>query len=147
MSTPLNKKNLTLFVLGLAEGQSLTPVQLQKAVFLLQQRMPEGVIARDRYEFVPYNYGPFCSQVYKDAKDLAEQGLASVTKPDDGVQSYAANSHGVKRTQDMLNKMDPSVADRAKSLVSWVRSLSFASLVNAIYEEYPEYKVNSIFKG
>src|SRR5439155_6656754 len=47
-----------LLALLAAEGHSLTPVQLQKCLFLLGSRRPKDV-GRDFYHFRPYDYGPF----------------------------------------------------------------------------------------
>lgn len=141
------KKNLTLLVLALAEGAPLTPVQLQKAVFLLQERLPDD-LQLDKYEFVAHNYGPFSSTIYKDAADLAAAELAIVgARSGQSYADYAANEGGIKLGQQYLKKLPPDAASLAKDIVSWVRAQTFRSLVSAIYQEYPKYKVNSVFKG
>jgi hypothetical protein len=144
-----SKEQLTLLALGLAGGKPLSPVQLQKAVFLLQERLPDDALSKAaQYTFVPHNYGPFCSAVYDDARRLSEGGLATVNAADNGgYQEYRASERAVERTKSITAKMSPEAVALAQSVVDWVRTQSFRSLVSAIYEEYPQYKVNSIFNG
>ena len=67
----MDRKYWTLLALGAAEGKALTPVKLQKTLFLLGQVFPK---MEDFYNFVPYDYGPFNASIYEDAKILAQDG-------------------------------------------------------------------------
>ena len=55
-------------------GEVITPIQLQKAVFLVSREELEG-LRKPRYRFRPYHYGPFSKEIYVDAEELHEQGL------------------------------------------------------------------------
>ena len=55
----LQKKEWTLLVIALAGGRPLSPVELQKSVFLMGQLLPNEVLPEDYFEFVSYNCGPF----------------------------------------------------------------------------------------
>lgn len=146
--TAISKRDWTLLALALAGGESLSPVQLQKSVFLLQELLPSGEIAEEVYEFEPHNYGPFCAEVYDDARALAEEGLVSVAQADGQRYSeYTATPGCVSRGKALAGSLPPDVGDHARRIVEWVRSQSFRSLVSAIYERYPDYRVNSFFKG
>jgi hypothetical protein len=68
----MERKHWTLLVLAAAGGDPLTPVQLQKTLFLLEKERPE-VSGRNYYRFTPYAYGPFDSRVYADAEILASE--------------------------------------------------------------------------
>jgi hypothetical protein len=77
-TVPLRKKEWTLVVIVLAGGRPLSPVQLQKSVVLVGELLPNNVLPEDFYVFEPYNYGPFCPEVYADAEKLAEEGLVQI---------------------------------------------------------------------
>src|SRR2546426_12591221 len=68
-----------LLALRAAEGHTLTPVQLQKALFLLGKRRPKDV-GHPFYHFRPYDYGPFDVAVYTDADQLADEGLVVIDR-------------------------------------------------------------------
>src|SRR3712207_6805354 len=70
-----------LILVGLdAGGAGLEPVRVQKALFLLARE--GGVPSRERYWFVPYNYGPMSPRVYRDVEALIAEGLLErVTVP------------------------------------------------------------------
>src|SRR5580692_8884957 len=63
---PLPREQVALVVLSLAEGAPFTPVQIQKALFLASDKVPEAFELGSRYDFQPYDYGPFDRQVYSD---------------------------------------------------------------------------------
>ena len=75
----LQRKDWTLLAIALAGGLPLSPAQLQKAVFLFGEQMPKDVLPEDFYDFQPYNYGPFCRDVYTDAEELAAEGLVEIS--------------------------------------------------------------------
>lgn len=142
----LERSDWNLLVLAAAEGQRLEPVQLQKALFLLEKAFPEAVTQSGYYNFRPYNYGAFDSAVYEDAERMEHQGLTQITRVSAGWNEYAASSRGIAKAKELQSAADPRVIDYIRRVVAWVRSLSFADLVRAVYNAYPETKVNSIFK-
>lgn len=143
----LTNREWTLLAIALAEGKPLSPVQLQKSVFLFGKQMPE-VVSEDFYDFAPYNYGPFCSDVYADVEVLAQEGLATIITPVNRKYSeYCATPEGISKGRELVELLPGQAVGRAQTIVDWVRKQSFKSLVSAVYEEYPDYKVNSIFAG
>ena len=54
----INRKELVLATLAAADGARFTPVQLQKAIFLLDRNLPADLLDT-KFGFVPYDYGPF----------------------------------------------------------------------------------------
>jgi hypothetical protein len=62
-----------LVALAHRKGQALTPVQIQKALFVLGRELPTVVRPRF-YSFKPYNYGPF-GAVYHDSKRWQRLGF------------------------------------------------------------------------
>jgi hypothetical protein len=144
----LLKKDWTLLAIALAEGKPLSPVQLQKSVFLFGKLLPDEVLPEDFYEFAPYNYGPFCPEVYRHAEELAEEGLVQISSvATHGYSQYSATPEGLTEGQRLARLLAPDVAEHAYAIVEWVRAQTFRGLVSAIYEKYPEYRANSVFTG
>ena len=141
----MDREDWTLVVLAAARGEVLTPVQLQKALFLVGTEFPDEV-GDDFYRFSPYNYGPFSAHVYEDAESLEVKGLAEIFPvANRGWSQYGASPPGMDRADTL--EVSPEVREYISELVDWIRKQSFSSLLRAIYREYPEYRANSIFQG
>lgn len=141
----MNKKDWNLLVIAAARGGPLSPTQLQKSLFLLSQNMPPELLGGEFYNFEPYHYGPFNSDVYMDAKDLARTGLVSIT-PSTGYREYAATSVGLERANDLRRALPEPVVSYVQQIVDWTRSMTFDQLCREIYRLYPEMKAKSIFQ-
>jgi uncharacterized protein len=142
----LQKQDWTLLAIALAAGQPLSPVQLQKSVFLFGKLLPDEIVPEDFYEFIPYNYGPYCSEVYRDAETLAEEGLVQISSVAvHGYSQYAATPEGIAKGDSLRALLPPRIAEHAKVIVEWVRAQTFSGLVSEIYRRYPEYRANSVF--
>jgi len=142
----MDRSDRTALALALAGDRGLTPVQLQKAVFLLQELVPAQA---DRYCFTPHNYGPFCGEVYDDARNLQANGVVSISERGaSGYPEYRITADGQEsvsaRSADGLNQEEVA---HARRIVEWVQRQSFRGLVSAIYERWPEYRVKSVFRG
>jgi hypothetical protein len=124
-------------------------VQLQKALFLLSRNLTPGQLQSQAfYEFEPYDYGPFCQQVYSDAEQLQVAEYVSVTRPDaQSYRQYAVTVAGANHAQTLRGQLPEAVREYLDQIVRWVRGLSFESLIQAIYAKYPDMKVNSVFRG
>ncbi|MBY0360162.1 MAG: hypothetical protein K2W82_19320 [Candidatus Obscuribacterales bacterium] len=148
----VSKEQLALWIVSMAYPSQLSPVQLQKAVFLAQKALEEGGwehLLTSKYEFEPYDYGPFCKEIYSDLTGFEAQGLVQV-----GVRfgrsaynTYATTDEGKHQIDEQTASIPSAVKDHFSDLVKWVKQQSFASLVGAIYRKYPDMKVNSVFKG
>ena len=75
----INRRDWPLLALAQAPDGKLTPVQLQKILFLMAMEVHEE-ISTPFYNFVPYNYGPFDATIYSDIEDNARDGLALIDK-------------------------------------------------------------------
>ncbi|MDB5713027.1 MAG: hypothetical protein JWO15_424 [Sphingomonadales bacterium] len=141
----MNRTDAVLAILASANGLALSPVQLQKAAFLLDKN---GLVAEGpRFNFVPYDYGPFDRSVYDEASALAMQGLSSISPSPSGRWNvYSATPVGVERGVDVLANLPDNLRTYVRDVTNWVRGQSFASLVKSIYQQYPEMKANSIFQ-
>jgi hypothetical protein len=142
----MERRDWNLLVLAAAGGEPLTPVQLQKSLFLLGKAIPARLDSEDYYRFEPYNYGPFDSTVYLDAANIAYHRLALDSEQDRRKQ-YVATPRGIEKAKELEKALQPELVDYIHKLVAWVRAQSFTSLLQVIYQQYPEMKVNSVFAG
>ena len=141
----MDRKNWTLLALSAAHGKYLTPVQLQKSLFLLGKAFPEKM--NNFYKFEPYNYGPFDAVIYEDAKILAQAGLVNINIPRGRRWCmYLCTSDGLIRAENAVENIPQEVWQFLEKIVDWIFPLSFSQIVSAVYAAYPEMKVNSVFK-
>ena len=144
----MNRRDLVLAILAASDGQAYEPVQIQKAVFLISQNLPQVVSEGPGFVFAPYDYGPFDRAVYSEAEMLELMGLAQVQQSAKGRwKTYAATAQGVEQGKQVLAAMPDGWANYVNQVSAWVRHLSFANLVKSIYEAYPQMRENSIFQG
>ncbi len=142
----MDRRHWPLLVIDQAGPVGLSPVQLQKILFLIGKNLPDEV-GTDYYEFVPYNYGPFDQQVYADADSLIRSELVQSVQVSGRNWAYytiTSGGHdlaGYVRENEISERMSQYIA----TVVKWVQSLSFAQLLSAIYRAYPEYKAKSVF--
>jgi len=144
----MDRRELLLVVLAAGRGRAFQPAQIQKAVFLIDRNLPSLVHSGPRYQFAPYNYGPFDRNVYVEAEYLREEG-AVVIAPSAGGRwmTYAASDVGLKRGEEILGRLKLKSRQYIESIAEWVLAQSFGSLVKSIYDAYPEMRENSIFQG
>ena len=143
----MNRLDWLLLVLAAANGKALSPIQLQKTLFLLKQTLPVCLTEEHFYQFAPYDYGPFASPIYQDAESLEKEGLITIVPSNFGRwREYSITPSGLRRANVAESKLSDDVCAYVKSLVGWVQTLSFSQLVNYVYERYPSYKVNSVFQ-
>jgi hypothetical protein len=65
-TSSMNRRDLVLAILAAAEGRAYTPVQIQKAVFVICDQLPHLIDDGPRFNFAPYDYGPFDGDVYTE---------------------------------------------------------------------------------
>ncbi len=143
----MHRRDALLAIIGSANGLPFSPVQLQKAVFLIDQNLPQLFDDEFRFNFAPYDYGPFDREVYVESGVLELAELVSSGRSPNGYTEYAVTDAGLARAGELKALMDDGSRAYIERVVAWVRSLSFAKLVKSIYEAYPEMRANSVFVG
>ena len=140
----MTRTDLLLKIIVSANGEPLTPAQLQKVSFLLGMKY-KNCLPDDYYVFRKYDYGPFCADIYRDAEQLERDGKVSITiNRRGGWREYAATVRGYKtELEDIPKEMSVFIKDK----VSWAKELTFQQLVRAVYKDFPEYRENSAFQG
>jgi uncharacterized protein len=144
----MTRRDATLLMLSLADGAQYSPVQIQKAMFILSRESPEIFDAGSQFDFQPYDYGPFDKDVYAEIDALSRDGLALVGATLDlRRKTYAASDQGRRAAEGLRGRLSQDQLAFAQKVSSFVRRLSFADLVSAIYKAYPEMQENSVFVG
>ena len=143
----MNRKHLVLAALAASNGAVHTPVQVQKLFFLLDKRISTH-LGGPWFNFAACDYGPFDRAVYDELENLEREGLVEITRTSDlRRKTYRLTAEGQGEGNEILKGLDTKLVEYLQRLSKWVRSLSFAELVSSIYREYPEMKVNSVFRG
>src|SRR5215212_9438334 len=139
---------LLLLVALDAPATGLEPVRVQKALFLLAR---EGAVPRsERYWFLPYNYGPMSPRIYRDVDALVRRGLLE-RLPVPGytwgrVRATPAGRERARRLAAGASDRERRNLETLRSIRDLVTSLSFADLLETIYERHPQYAVRSVFR-
>ncbi|RPH95187.1 hypothetical protein EHM69_05255 [candidate division KSB1 bacterium] len=143
----LQKRDWLLLILDSAEGRSLSPVQLQKTLFLLKEKAP-NVVGDGFYNFIPYNYGPFDAAIYSDAEALQAENLVAISAPTgQRWKNYSLTQQGADTVRRLKENLNTQHADYLRKLVGWVLAKDFNTLLRWIYTQYPRYRKNSVFQG
>jgi uncharacterized protein len=141
----MNRRDFALAALSGAQRQSLTPVQLQKLLFILDRNIGDRV-AGSGFDFQPYHYGPFDRAVYSTLEQLASEGLAQISDPESSRRQYSLTDTGQELGDRMRSQLGPAMNDYFGKVCDFVRTQSFAGLVSSIYKAFPDMKVNSVFR-
>ena len=140
----IDRKDFVLMVVAAGGSTPLTPVQLQKSLFLISESLSE--IPESFYEFEPYHYGPFDQDIYLDADKLEAEGLLfSIPSMKGAWLNRAITPAGIQKAKELEGSLSESSQAYIKTLVQWTQSLSFRDLVKSIYAVYPKYRENSVF--
>ena len=76
----MDRKDILLVVVASGNGTPLTPVQLQKSLFLISENL-KGEIPDPFYDFGPYHYGPVrCRSLWR-CRFLELEGLLFLWVP------------------------------------------------------------------
>ncbi len=143
----MDNQDLVLLILDAAGRQPLSPVQLQKSVFLISQASLSK-FSGVKYEFDAYHYGPFSREIYDVADQLQAKGLVVRTRSDKGNWvDTCITEEGSNQADALWSQLDEPSGRYVKELVGWVYGQSFSSLLKAVYNAYPAYRENSVFQG
>src|SRR5262245_7110471 len=130
----LTSKDWSLLVIAAALGESVSPVQLQKSLFLIGENLtPTQLGVKKFYTFKPYDYGPFNSTVYSDAETLALDSRIVILNSGT-YRRYVATTSGLAHAEEIRKTLDSVAKGYLDRVVKWVREQSFESLIKSIYK-------------
>lgn len=140
------RDRLLLFVALDGARQGLDPVRLQKGMFLDAQESDPG--KGEKYTFAPYNYGPMSAQIYSDLDELMVEGLVEeVPVQGRSWSRYVATEKGLEAGQKLLDQESSrDVGGQLYRIKKEVASKTFKALLEDVYERYPAYASNSVFR-
>lgn len=143
-----NRQAIVLAALASDPDASFSPVQIQKLFFLIDENAAH-LVGEKLFSFEPYDYGPFDQSVYRELEQLQSMGLVFIGNAGSygGSRRYYVSPEGAHQGLSALSSLNPSLKKYITEVGAWVRSLSFAELVGAIYKAYPRMRENSIFEG
>ena len=135
-----------LLALSKAPGGTMSPVQIQKALFLFGQEAG-GSLGTGFYSFDPYDYGPFDSAIYVDLRRMVSLGhVRGDWSPDRNWKNFTITGRGRKVAFMLERGADARLAEFLGRIVAWVLERSFSDLLRSVYAAYPEFAVNSVFR-
>ena len=140
--TSVSRSDILLAILAAANGKELSRVQLQKVAFLVSEEF-RGRLPKDFYMFNKEKFGPFSIDIYRDTEVLHYWGWIHVKSGPE--PRYDAYSVAAAVDIDEI-ALDEDVKEYIKDTVGWVLDMSFGEIVRAVYQLFPEYRENSIFK-
>ena len=142
----MDRRDVLLLMMAPAGQMAHTPVQVQKLAFLIEKTMGDKIDGTG-FDFIPWHYGPFDKRVYATLEVLEADGLVAIEEGGFRVREFRLTPQGVEVGEKVRSELDPRLGDYVKTLSAWVHRQSFASLVNAIYERFPEMRVRSMFNA
>ena len=139
---------LLLFIALDGEAHVLDPLRIQKGLFLLARE--GGLPRRERYWFVPYNYGPMSPRLYRDVEALVREGLLEHRVVDGRRwRPVRATPAGRERAQQLVEHASPcehAAIERLRGIRRFVRGVDLGRLLAVIYERYPAFAERSVFR-
>lgn len=149
MSELNEKQKLLMSLLFTPEqfNKELDPIRIMKGLFILTMKIPDHFL-KEKYSFVPYLYGPYCSEVYDDINLLSLKGYISINK--NSGQSwlyYSLSKNGEDLAKTVLTSFDDKVAKFIFHIRSFIVSNSFNDLLKKVYAAFPDFATNSVFRG
>lgn len=145
----LKREDWLLMLLGLPDEQGRTPsvdrVRVIECLFILEKRMPAAVAGSPFYDFQPHNYGPFDAAVYHDAEAMEAAGDVQTVR--ERYVGYRATPQGQARAASLRAHADPKAVSYLLELRKWANNVDFTTLVKSVYQEFPEQRAKSIFRG
>lgn len=138
---------LLLFLALENDDEGLDPIRIQKGMFLLAQ---EGNLPpRERYWFIPYNYGPMSPRLYRDVDVLVRRGLLERLAADGQTwRRIRATRRGLERARALETEIGSQHISlvRMRGIRRLVVGLDFSRLLTTIYQRYPAYASRSVFR-
>jgi hypothetical protein len=133
----------TLLVFIGAGSNPIDPIRIMKGLFLFSQESDAD--KKLRYKFVPYSYGPCSFDIYGDLNTLVAQGLLDRLVSGARWPEYRVTPLGQNKAEEAKASAHATWKELAKYR-RFVDERSFAALLREVYEKYPKYAKNSVFK-
>lgn len=141
----MQDKDIVLLV-ARSGRQVISPIQLQKAVFLVSRAGLKG-LPQQAYDFQAYHYGPFDADVYNDAEKLHTENLVLRAPSRSGAWTDTMiTPEGWDKTEALRRDLPHETVEKIDEIVQTVLSMPFRTLLRYVYDKYPEFRKNSVFQ-
>lgn len=138
----ITAQEILWLVVDASGAQGLSPVQVQKTVFLVTMHDDASY-----YEFKAEAYGPASLAIYDDLAQLVEQGHVYASH----IGDYKYCKHWRPTVQGHSHapwiKAEPRQADYIRRVIAWMHDTSFHGMIKAVVVKYPEYGGNLAFSS
>lgn len=141
---------LPVALLKEAEDNTIQGItRFQKLVFILQKGDlidKSSLDENQEYEYEPHNYGPYSKELHDWLDRLSRKGIINKdsTSTSAGNQKEIFKLNEAKIDQEFdLSGLDDDFEDRVTATVDEFNHMSILELLDIVYDEYPEYAVNS----
>ena len=129
------RKDYLLLFISLTGGRyGLDRIRLMKGMFLFAQSGIPG--PEERYEFVPYDWGPFSRDVYEDLEGLQATGLLLAMPEGSRYAEYRATDVGLGQAKELQRTLPNDATHRLAEIKATVTSMSFLELLEYVYQRY-----------
>lgn len=128
MKTPTFKRQKVLLALLEIFGGKLSKIELQKYMFLYVKEFS----IQKYYAFVPYQYGSFSYEIYKDLHTLERKGFLCI-----GKKEIIIKQKGFFENLSNQEKQD------IQKFCMHYKNIKGNELIGYIYRNYPYYAINS----
>lgn len=143
----LTRQDWLLLALSKSPDGRMSPVQIQKALFLFGQEAG-GLIGTKFYSFKPYDYGPFDAAIYDDLRRMMNEGhVVEERTPGRSWKNYMITESGQDVALGFEKDGERRLTEFLGRIVDWVKARSFSDLLRSVYAAYPDFAVNSVFRG
>jgi hypothetical protein len=133
-------------VLLLLRAKPMDRIHLMKALFLFWNRSGRNIPGYFRFE--PYLYGPCSFEVYSLLDDLcAQQLIVQLPHPVERWAEYYLTVRGRAAAEGAAKSADPQIRLQLEQVAEEVSRLALSELLRRVYEEAPEFSVNSVMRG
>jgi hypothetical protein len=128
--------------------QTLDPIRIMKGLFLFSMETPEHLLAPyERYDFIPYSFGPYSYDIDRDLDRLVEHGYVKISKKaGKSWNYYYLSEKGKREAQELASEMPPQAIAYLRKVRTFVLSVSFTKLLDTIYAKYPGFATKSRYK-
>lgn len=142
----LSRENVALLFLSAVPAGFFGSVQLQKGIFLIARNLPD--LFETPYDFIPYDYGPYCKELYSDLDQLAEKSLIKIIERSRSqIKEWIASPAGLERAQELDKDLTDQQRRYIKDVAKWCLKLSFTQIVGSICQAYPDMATKMIFRS
>ena len=142
----MTRHDWLLLVLAAAEGDALSPLQLQKSLFLVGHGLA-GLVSTDFYDFQSHAYGPFAASIYHDAEDQQLQGFVAIRPHPRTKREFSLTPAGSNQVKMLVAELHTDAVRYYCEIVQWVQSQTFQELTQAVYEQFPAFAKRSVMPG